>query len=252
MAGLLGLSADEAEEKREGIARSLSNDRNRKFVSERGLEYPGRSGNLMRVPIQNLTSYVPDAPSTDMLRPMQIPELDNSTRQALAIEVEDVLGYTPLRKDVGAPSKLQLLLAMLDITAFDPKSVTEYKERMQKHHQQILNTNPKTHDRFFGYNGVLMSSDNMWFVRRESFVAWSMTSLSSYDKPVPEFVLRKCVEIKKQAPEANFWVDELREQQRTIDPFLWVTLGNADPNQVGTVEFAAIEVWGEPEFEKSL
>jgi hypothetical protein len=176
---------------------------------------------------------IPDKPSTDMLRALHAPEVTGDSRQALAIEVEDLLGYTPLRKDARAPSKLQRLLAELEIAAFDPATVTAYKDRMLAH---------------FGARAEQKSSH--WGVISIIDVRWRTSSLHAYAKPVPEFVLRKCLQIKKREPAAAFFVDELVEVHRTLDPFLVVTLGGDLP--LPGADFAHIEVWDEPEFEKTL
>ena len=187
---------------------------------------------------------VPDKPSTDTLRAMQTPELkEGDTRQALAVQVEDLLGYTPLRKDAGAPSRLQRLLRELDITPFDPATVEEYKHRMRAHFLAKIDADPEV--KFFDMRtgGLVSGANAARHMRAERYVEWRMELLNDYRKPVPEFVLRKCVQIKQAAPEAKFLVNELREERRTLDPFLVVRLGE---------DVAWIEVWDEPEFEKSL
>jgi hypothetical protein len=173
---------------------------------------------------------VPDKPSTDILTAMAAPELvEGDARQALAVEVEDVLGYTPLRRDAKAPSRLQRVLTELQIEAFDPEKVAEYKKKMRLHFQTIEDNR--------------LAKDPFSTTRTE--VQWHMKSLTGYTKPVPEFVLRKCVTIKQAMPDATFHVDELIETRRnvTFDPFLVVNLGE---------DQAVIEVWDELEFEKTL
>lgn len=180
--------------------------------------------------LMEVTIPIPDKPSTDMLKAMAAPELvEGDSRQALAIEAEDLLGYTPLRKDAGAPTKLQRLLSELEITPFEITTVIEYKDKMHAHFQ----AKAEERDR---------KQPNAW-VRYTTEVKWADVPLASYGKPVPEFVIRKCLEIKKHAPEATFFVDELREERHTLDPFMVVVLGG---------ERAYIEVWDEPEFEKAL
>lgn len=181
---------------------------------------------------------IPDKPSADMLTRMVFPAEDTyDSRQALGIQAEDLLGYKVLRREAGAASHLDRLLLELDIQPFDPQAVAEYKLRMQAHHQAILNAQRQANP--------VPDDLAMWldYGTGRLFVEWSMAKLKHYDKPVPEFVLRKCVQIKERAPEAKFFVDELRQRQETLDPFLVVELGS---------DRAWIEVWDEPEFEKTL
>lgn len=184
-------------------------------------------------------AVIPEKPSTTMLRNMVTPEITGDTRQALAMEVEDKLGYTPLRKQSGAPSRLQRLLQELEIEAFDQSTVDDYKVKMKAHFQSQAEERDKERNRRLEEQYGPMSP----FFRVETRVDWLLIDLSSYEKPIPEFVLNKCLQIKDRAPDAKFFVDELREKSRTLDPFLVVSLGG---------EMLSIEVWEEPEFEKTL
>jgi hypothetical protein len=121
-----------------------------------------------RAPWESMSAIpvmVPDKPSTDMLRSMHIPEESGTGRQALAVEVEDLLGYTPLRRDAGAPSKLQRLLVALEIMAFDPATVKAYKEKMQAHFQALIDKEEKR----------IVNSNN--WISLTTSVRWSMVKL---------------------------------------------------------------------------
>ncbi len=70
------------------------------------------------------------------------------------------------------------------------------------------------------------------------FQKWERLPLAEYQEEVPLYVLQKAVEIKKQLPAAEFYVE-----QRAEDPFLIVTCGERE-------EY--IEAWREPRFEASV
>ena len=192
---------------------------------------------------------IPEKPSTSMLKAMAAPELALNARQEFALQVEDLLGYTPLRKDAGAPSKLRRLLAELEIEAFDQATVDEYKRGMQAHFQALAKQKDEAaNDEVL--NRINTSADPWGTFQavaslrlQSTRVTWKPVRLEEYSKPVPTFVLNKCMQIKQRAPDAVFLVDELCENTRMIDPFLVVELGG---------DRAAIEVWDEPEFEKTL
>ncbi len=67
------------------------------------------------------------------------------------------------------------------------------------------------------------------------FQKWERLPLAEYQEEVPLYVLQKAVEIKKQLPAAEFYVE-----QRAEDPFLIVKCGERE-------EY--IEAWREPRFE---
>jgi hypothetical protein len=82
---------------------------------------------------------------------------------------------------------------------------------------------------------------------------WRLMKLRSYTAPVPEFVLQKAIEIKRELPEAEFYVDQL-----AIDPFLIVSLvdladwsTNKD-RKLDPETAAYVEVWSEPKFEATM
>jgi len=197
--------------------------------------YPSSFGGWSTIPgeaIADKPKTVPAKPSTKMLDVVETPEMDmDNARVGLAVEVEDLLGYSALRKDVKAPSKLQRVLAELEIEVYADEKVAEYKQKMQAHFQtKADNADRKRIQETRGMGR-----------RTQTVVSWKLVDLAKYGKPVPEHVLRKCVQIKKAAPEATFHVDELVEETRTLDPFMIVKLGD---------DKAVIEVWDEPTFEE--
>jgi hypothetical protein len=78
--------------------------------------------------------------------------------------------------------------------------------------------------------------------------SWRRVALNAYDGTVPEFVLSKAVQIKRDLPNATFEIDQLfeeeeRRERRDSDPFLVATLGK---------ESFYIDVWDEKEYESKL
>jgi hypothetical protein len=170
-----------------------------------------------------------DEPSREMLKrvEVEVQDLDlTDPRQKLATEAEALLGYTPLRKELRTPGTLRRVLAKLEIAVLDEESVNQYKNQMVEHY--------RTHNKMLS-------------------PTWRVTRLREYTQPVPEFVLAKAVEIKRELPEAEFYIDQL-----AVDPFLIVSLApvmdfmtnqkrNLDPETA-----AYVEVWAEAKFEAAL
>ncbi len=79
---------------------------------------------------------------------------------------------------------------------------------------------------------------------------WRSFWLKDYTHPIPEFVLRKALQIKEACPTATFQVIELckmsdvRESRQIDDPFLAVV------DEHGQRFY--VEVWNEPKFEQQL
>ena len=170
-----------------------------------------------------------DAPSRSMLKrvPVVLEDIDLKAEDAqLAADAEALLGYTPLRVHVGAPGRLRRALAKLEIDILDEKSVDKYKRQMVEHY--------RTHQKM---------SDPTWRLR----------SLRGCLDQVPKFALRKAVTIKRELPEAEFYVDQL-----AVDPFLLVALRpitdhwhNVKSRDLEPEMQAYIEVWDEPGFESA-
>ncbi len=170
-----------------------------------------------------------DEPSREMLKRVEVvaAELDlTDPRKKLAAEAEALLGYTPLRKELRTPGTLRRVLAKLEIAVLDEESVNEYKGQMAAHYS--------TH-------------------RKMKSPTWRLTRLRDYQAPVPEFVLAKAVEIKRELPEAEFYIDQL-----AVDPFLIVSLlplvdyVTNHRRELDQETAAYVEVWAEPKFEASL
>jgi hypothetical protein len=172
---------------------------------------------------------VVEEPSREMLKrtAVEVQDLDLSNpRQKLAAEAEAVLGYTPLRKELRAPGTLRRALAKLEIAVLEEASVDQYKKQMVEH---------------YATTGKM------------AMPTWRLTPLKKYTQPVPEFVLQKAVEIKRELPEAQFYVDQL-----AMDPFLIVSLeeihdwSTNQPRKLDAETAAYVEAWAEPLFEATL
>lgn len=70
-------------------------------------------------------------------------------------------------------------------------------------------------------------------------LSWDDSSLESYDKPIPEEVLRTAISIKEEWPKSELGVEELRAKKRVVDPFLFVKYNGVR---------LYVSVWNEPKF----
>ena len=162
--------------------------------------------------------------------PVEVQNMDLSDpRKKLAAEAEDLLGYTVLREELRTPGTLRRVLAKLEITILEEASVDKYKAQMVEHYRTANKMADPT---------------------------WRLTALRHAEakQRVPDFAVLKAIEIKRELPEAEFYVDQL-----AIDPFLIVSLKpildnmrNTPSRNLDPETAAYIEVWGEPEFEATL
>lgn len=175
---------------------------------------------------------VVEEPSRTMLQRVAV-DVENlnldDPRQKLATEAEALLGYTPLREELRTPGTLKRVLARLEIQILDMASVIAYKKQMAEHYKTA--------------GKMVMPT-------------WRLTKLKDCKAPVPEYVLQKAVEIKRELPEAMFYVEQL-----AVDPFLIVTLKPLEDfvsvlhtlNRDLDPEMSAyVEVWAEPKFEATM
>ena len=169
------------------------------------------------------------APARDMLVRTNVKVLmpKDTEDVELALAAEDLLGYTPLRDHVQAPSRLLRALAQLDIEPLDQKSVDAYKAQMVQHYA--------THQK--------MASPT-----------WRLHRFADLAAEVPKFVLRKAVDIKRALPDCFLYVDML-----AVDPFLIVSMValpdsvyNTRSRDLDPKQAAYVEVWDEPKFEATL
>ena len=158
--------------------------------------------------------------------------LGNSERDLLAAEARMKLGYTALIDDASGAKSLGKLtgtlteaLLRLDIDTLDTAAVLRYQVE-----EAGRKTIEKIHERFDQYVHGYFSP-----------ATWEHTKLGEYKQPIPEFVIRKAIQIKDAVPEVDFYIQHLSEPK--ADPFLVARLGE---------EIYYIEAWDEPRFEALL
>jgi hypothetical protein len=219
-----------------GIAPGLysNSNPNPNFLAEPSYMYwstggSGAAPTPMTDPVKAKREVVAE-PSRDTLKRevVTIPTIDLSQpRQRLALETATLLGYQPLARALKIPGRLREALAKLEISVLEQESVDAYKDQMVGHYETT--------------NKMPMPT-------------WRLYPLRSYHMEVPEFALQKAVEIKRELPEAEFYIDQL-----AIDPFLIVSLGdlpdyssNQKSRFLDPEVSAYVEVWSEPKFEATM
>lgn len=150
-------------------------------------------------------------------------------------ECAALLGYaapSASASDSDSP-RLASILADLDIEALDATSVERYQfdKLVQVESQRLAQEHAS------GTTNVT----NFWKSSRSFTFSWSMAPLSGYKGTIPEYVLRKAVQIKKACPDVDFHVEGL---SRNPDPFLIASIKTGEYS----CEAYYIEVWDEPGF----
>lgn len=157
----------------------------------------------------------------DLVVPTEASLNDSAT---LAEKAATLLGYSGnmVRKNVAGV--LGKVLIDLDIRPYDIARVAAYKEKKRKAaHAERRAVTPS-------YQRIVSR--------------WLLIPISRYKSMVPEFVLRKAVQIKEACPTALIYVDALKVNTRPFpDPFLVVKLGN---------EKYWVDVWDEAAFESEV
>lgn len=213
----------------------------------------------------------------------QVEESLVDDREQLAREAKDVLGYGKLALAIATPGALLFALRKLEIEPLVRRSVDAYKAKKaipgmwSGHKAAYLRMAgaliPFGVSRYYGsisdwnqtifpniavviavvigivlaFTGLVGRFDNDF---RGSRITrkWARISIREYDGTIPEFALRKAVQIKTETPSAVFYIDQLyQESERHVvldpDPFLLVTLND---------ETYYIDVWDEKEYEAKL
>ena len=160
---------------------------------------------------------------------------EESELTTLAEEAKTLLGYPVLAalKEKVETTPLMKALAKLEISVLDAESVKLYKEERRDE------VNKKA---FAKLCAEIPDVHNHWY----SPFGWTRTKIDEYKFPIPEFVLNKAVQIKKECPEAELYVESLM-----VDPFLVAVIPGAT-RYSSPKEEAYIEVWDEPKFEGRL
>lgn len=170
---------------------------------------------------------------------------------AIAYDAASLLGYHALQAD-GQKERDEARLfeacVACGIRPFLTSAVEAYKQT--KHRKKEADAKAAFMRGYLGdrdcFNAKkLAEAESKWLSELHSFYdgrnrfAWRQHGLKGYHRPVPVGVVEMAVRLKRQQPNVDFRVHELEENRR-IDPFLSVTLGQA--------EFY-IAVWDEPGFE---
>lgn len=152
------------------------------------------------------------------------------SRSTVITEAGHLLGYRLEKHDL-----LLEALKKLRIAPLNAEDVAAYKASKTTRKSEIT------------------SRDSWGNTRRTTAHVWHITDISTFAGDIPEAVLSKAVEIKKEVPGAKFEIEHLVEvvsekrekkrERRLPDPFLVAVMGK---------ERIYIEVWDEPDFEKTL
>jgi hypothetical protein len=159
-------------------------------------------------------------------------EAFSTERGKLASRAADLLGYKALVTDIAGISsfgvfsgKLTETLLKLEMDVLDTSVVIDY---------QMEEAGRRTKE-------AILENLNQWVAGWFSKASWEHTELSSYKRPVPEFVLDKAIRIKEALPEVKFYIQHLSDPK--ADPFLVAVVGD---------EIYYVDAWDEPRFEGRL
>lgn len=165
--------------------------------------------------------------------PEDVAEAVDTMQAELARDAERLLGYRVMRARLRLPDPLLAALAKLEIEPFDVSTVGQYKAEMVKYAQSEAR-------KLDAAEGV----DRYSVMARVA--SWKVYRLDQYSKPVPEYVLEKALQIKRECPAAGFQIEELDVVK---DPFLIVTGPGELRGSIVIPQRYHIEVWDEAEFE---
>lgn len=186
----------------------------------------------MATATKNATKNATKKSKTDELSTLKRMELSPSNTIAdneILAKAKRLFGYKGgIRKDIGVAGILGQVLRELHLKPFDPKRVNRYKIKKQ---EQFRATLPKTSS-FSSYR---------WRI------GWATVPIEEYRQDIPDFVMRKAIQIKEKMPAAQIVIEELTAKKervaRRYDPFLVAKFEN---------EKYYIEVWNEREFEDEV
>src|SRR5260370_396508 len=161
----------------------------------------------------------------------EIPSISSPKIEDLASRAKNVLGFNFLADRVLPAKTLSAVLKELDIQPYKQSTVDSYKAAKLA---EVKASREKSSRR--GLYGI------------SERVLWKRVPISEYKKAIPEFALRKAVQVKEANPHAQLFVEELqvvrsRPVARDFDPFLVASTGT---------ETFYIEVWDEKKFESRL
>ena len=149
----------------------------------------------------------------------------------LAQEAEEVLGYSRLKqeKDDPAVTGMKAKLAALQIETLKASDVEQYKS------EQLIERTKEKLAKWIteGATGTFYGP------------SWNRVDISKYNEPIPEFVLNKAIQIKREIPGVVIQIDSLEDYP---DPFLVVSVKHPRYSNL-TEDDTYVEVWAEPKFE---
>jgi hypothetical protein len=240
---------------------------------------PGRKPRMSAIDHMRLEQDREDARPLPALKRCAVAAVAEE-ESALAIDCEDLLGYSVLRQAKDLPGLLGRALSKLEIEFLDPQTVERYKLAMLEREAKRCEFSVKvridtaavprllavpwsgsqwTTQYLLRSNSLLDGAAEhaaaaMTYVMRSGLglaesrsriatILWATTPLRGYSLPVPEFALEKARQIARAAPGTEFHVEELKVDTRTVDPFLIAVRDD---------ELFYIEVWDEPAFESDM
>lgn len=208
-----------------------------RFVRSAGLVDDGLNGNvavaeLPAVAKPDRDSILRREPVAPCNGPEDVAEAVDAMQAELARDAERLLGYRVMRARLRLPDPLLAALAKLEIEPFDVSTVGQYKAEMVKYAQSEAR-------KLDAAEGV----DRYSVMARVA--SWIRYRLDQYPKPVPEYVLEKALQIKRECPAAGFQIEELDVVK---DPFLIVTGPGEMRGNIVIPQRYHIEVWDEAEF----
>jgi len=148
-------------------------------------------------------------------------------------QAAELLGYSAKQvheRATGELGPLAAALAKLEIEVLDPRDVHRYQ--MEGRHE--------AEREFLAQRIASNDASVLNRMHKYEWPSWDERELKNYTLPVPEFVLNKALQIKKELPDVRFYVESLETHP---DPFLVVKYGQYDS------EVYHVEVWAEPKFE---
>lgn len=154
-------------------------------------------------------------------------------------EAKELLGYGVLAKKQEEITDAQPILqglANLGIEVLNEGDVKLYK---YDHQREVAQKS---------FAAWLVMPVTEWNASNYNAPTWRDMDISEYKEPVPEFVLHKAIQVKKEMPDCRIMIEHLDESP---DPFL--VIQTTMPNKYSTpTERYFIEVWNEPKFEGRL
>ncbi len=171
---------------------------------------------------------------TDICRE-SIPVIEfNEPLSTLANEAKEVLGYSVLKEEEGKEDQRPTLLRKLAALQIEILRTVD----VQKYQREILIEH--THAKLQEWIANTSTSQTQFWGP-----GWRKEEIGAYKLPVPEFVLNKAIQIKREIPDARIFIESLQDFP---DPFLVIATKHPQYECLNEEEYY-VEVWEEPKFE---